>query len=109
MSVSSQNDEGADASNQASISADGNTVAYRSVAPNLVADDTNGVRDIFIYTIDSRETRRVSLSSTGIQADDSSLFPVLSASGRIIIFESNAGNLANSADNGYTDIFFMIL
>ncbi|MCF4165232.1 hypothetical protein L2U69_06215 [Zavarzinia compransoris] len=45
--------DGDDASFNSAISADGQHVAYRSVATNLVADDTNGTYDIFVADVPS--------------------------------------------------------
>ncbi|MCA1853909.1 MAG: hypothetical protein LC647_16405, partial [Beggiatoa sp.] len=54
-------------------------VAYESFASNLVAADTNDQRDIFARHLPGNTTTRVSLSSTGAQANDSSGSPDISA------------------------------
>ncbi len=48
---------------------------------------------------------RVSITSDGSQSDNSSFAPSLSADGRFVAFESNAGNLVPGDTNGTTDIF----
>ena len=39
-----------------SISADGDAVAFGTTASNLVAGDTNGVRDVFVHDRESGAT-----------------------------------------------------
>ena len=48
VSVASDGAQANGANSEASISADGGTIAFSSEASDLVADDTNGVRDIFV-------------------------------------------------------------
>jgi len=76
------------------ISADGRTVAYYSYAYNLVAGDTNGVDDVFVYDVPSGLTERVSVASNGSEGNGRSLYPSLSADGRLVAFHSWADNLA---------------
>src|SRR5699024_171816 len=52
-------------SHEASISADGSVVAFRSNASNLVADDTNGTSDIFVHDLNTGVVERVSLADDG--------------------------------------------
>lgn len=78
-----------------SISGDGRYVAFASNATNLVAGDTNGRSDVFVYDTKSHKTRRASLSSRGAQANLWSGFGGVSinASGRFVAFTSVASNL----------------
>jgi hypothetical protein len=50
-------------------------------------------------------TSRVSVSSTGAQADNHSLSSSISANGRRIAFVSDASNLVPGDTNGVTDVF----
>ncbi len=77
------------------ISGDGRYVVFASGAINLVANDTNGFRDVFLRDRLLGVTTRVSLSSTGAQGDGDSGNdrPVISADGNRIIFYSQAENL----------------
>ncbi|MEM7316929.1 MAG: hypothetical protein AAF497_27680, partial [Planctomycetota bacterium] len=88
-----------------SISGDGLKVAYVSLASNLVDDDTNGVADIFVVTPEDQQTVRVSVSSTGEQANGGSTNPVISRNGRFVVFHSEATNLVPGDTNGHSDIF----
>lgn len=76
------------------ISADGRFVTYYSSGTNLVADDTNNVNDIFVRDRVNAQTVRVSVSSSGIEADGDCHTAVISADGRIVAFVSAAKNLA---------------
>lgn len=87
------------------ISADGRYIAFESVASNLVAGDTNGYSDIFVRDMQNNVTRRVSISSAGIQGNNDSYGPVISDDGTVVAFESSATNLVSGDTNGASDIF----
>jgi Tol biopolymer transport system component len=87
------------------ISADGDFVAFESTATNLVLGDTNGDSDIFVRSRVPGTTQRVSISSVGVQADDGSFYPAISADGRYVAFQSAAPNLVAGDTNGVSDIF----
>jgi len=92
-----------------SLSSDSRFVAFRSFADNLVAGDTNGDvdpnkgADIFVHDRQTGETTRVSVSSTGMQANDRSYSPSLSSDGRFVTFQSYATNLVSGDTNGDVD------
>lgn len=77
-----------------SISGNGLHIAFHSGADNLVAGDTNGVFDVFVRDLHTRQTERVSVSSTGLQANAASQRPRISEDGRFVLFESAATNLS---------------
>jgi Tol biopolymer transport system component len=79
-------------SDQAQISDNGGTVVFRSADGNLVPGDGNAVADVFLWR-QGEPLRRVSVSSSGAQADGPSLLPRLSADGEWLVFVSDAGNL----------------
>lgn len=58
------------------MSADGRIVAFTSNADNLVPEDTNGARDVFVRDMLLNETTRVNISSTGDQANAASSIPI---------------------------------
>ena len=80
------------------ISSDGRFVAFVSEADNLVSRDTNGTPDVFVRDRLLGNTERVSVTSTGGQANGSSHGPAISADGRFVAFESDAQNLLPVAD-----------
>ncbi len=90
---------------EASISGDGRLVAFVSHDPNIVAGDSNDKRDVFVRDWQNNTTVRVSVSSTGEQADEGSTYPIISADGRYIVFLSGASNLVPDDTNNGPDLF----
>lgn len=105
VSVASDGSQGDGASTQASISSDGRFVVFRSAATNLVADDTNGVEDIFLRDLLAGTTVRVSLGGGGAEANGASSTPAVADGGRFVVFSSTATNLDASDSNGVQDVF----
>lgn len=104
----SVNSEGFEVDNDSwysAISADGRYVAFVSASDNLVENDTNGMRDIFIHDQNSGSTERVSLGANGEEGNGDSLNPRISADGRFVVFESQANNLVGGDGNNARDIF----
>jgi Tol biopolymer transport system component len=93
-------------SGEPAISADGRFIAFSSQARSLVAGDTNGTVDSFVHDQRTGETTRVSVSSTGAQAQGGgSKSPSISAHGRFVAFASKAINLVSPDFNGRPDIY----
>lgn len=106
------------ASDNLTFSGDNRVVAYvgfDSAAANLVAGDTNGVRDVFVIARDRAEgalsgaTRRVSVGRRGAQANGESRLPSLSgqsgARARCVVFESQATNLDRADRSPDWDVY----
>ena len=74
-----------------SISADGSFICFQSAASNLVASDTNGFSDIFLYERATQTVERVSVSETGVEGLENSSSPKISSDGRFIAFEGGEG------------------
>jgi Tol biopolymer transport system component len=87
------------------VSADGAFVAYASDASNLIAGDTNGATDIFVFQLATRVTTRASRSSTNAQLNGSSIHPSISSGGRYVAFSSLAINAVFGDTNDAEDIF----
>ncbi|MBI4769591.1 MAG: hypothetical protein HY784_04045 [Chloroflexi bacterium] len=104
-SVGYDGQQGNGASDSAAISANGRFVAFRSAANNLVSDDTNRVNDIFVRGLLAGTAVRVSVASDGSQGNGTSGSTSISASGRIIAFNSDADNLIPDDTNRTTDAF----
>lgn len=75
------------------ISRDGRFITFNSYAPNLVIGDTNNFIDMFVRDRKLETTERVSVSSDGAEGIYHSLPGVINASGRYVLFLSQAGNL----------------
>ncbi len=74
-SVSSTEEEGDRRSNAPSVSADGRYVAFESEARNLVSDDTNKKKDVFVRDRVLGTTTRISVASDGTEANGESGSP----------------------------------
>ena len=105
VSVDSWGVEGNKESRYSSISADGQIVAFMSVASNLVSSDTNGVYDVFVHDRSTGLTERVSVDSSGAQGNGESKYASISADGRFVAFQSYASNLVAGDRNRSYDIF----
>jgi Tol biopolymer transport system component len=88
-----------------SINGDGRYVAFSSYASNLVAGDTNGTSDVFVFDRATATTSRISVSANGVQGDDSSDLGSLSPDGRYAAFVSFASNLVDGDTNEALDVF----
>ncbi|MCK6448914.1 MAG: calcium-binding protein [Planctomycetes bacterium] len=87
------------------ISPDGRWVVFDSFATNLVANDTNGVQDVFLRDRMATLTSRVSATNTGGQANGESGRAALSDDGRYVAFSSLASNLIVGDTNATWDVF----
>lgn len=99
VSVSSTGGQANRYSREASISPDGRYVGFESLASNLVADDTNGTLDVFLHDLQTSETTRVSISSTGTEGNSYSFKPAISGGGRYVAFTSVATNFVAGETN----------
>ena len=109
---------------ETTISADGRFVVFESNATNLLGPggDTNGATDIFVHDRDwdggsampngvfdepgvGTRTFRVSVSSSGTQANGQSNNPSISADGRFVVFWGDASNLVPEDTNEVADTF----
>ncbi|MDP9330410.1 MAG: hypothetical protein M3P11_07230 [Actinomycetota bacterium] len=95
MSISSDGVQANGSSFSPSISADGNIVAFRSYATNLVPGDTEGNVDIFVHNIAAGVTTRVSQRISGVGANRDSGEPAVSGDGRSVAFSSDATDLVS--------------
>jgi Tol biopolymer transport system component len=100
ISVASNGQQGYGWSGEPAFSEDGRFVAFSSAAPNLVPNDTNGFGDIFVKDRQTGVVERVSVSSSGAQADSWSASPGISSDGRYVVFASEATNLTSLPAGG---------
>ncbi|HEX2908881.1 MAG TPA: hypothetical protein VHO69_18560 [Phototrophicaceae bacterium] len=100
VSVASDGTQANGASSVPLVSGDGRYVAFWSDASNLVADDTNGISDLFVHDRQTGQTTRVMVFS------DYGLYNLsLSANGHYLVFESYDPNLVPSDTNETSDVF----
>jgi len=78
---------------RAALSGDGRFVAFTSPSPDLVADDTNETVDAFLRDEASGTVERLSVSSTGAEANDHVFDLEISSDARYAVFYTYATNL----------------
>lgn len=105
VSASSAGSAGNEASWTPDISADGRFVVFTSGATNLVPDDDNDKRDIFVHDVDSGETVLATFAAEGRSTDGDSLAGAISGDGSTIAFYSDARNLLPPRLRVHGDIF----
>ncbi len=97
---------GSGVSDSPTISADGRFVIFRSAATNIVAGDTNGFPDLFVYDRMTGTNTLLTQSRFGSwPADQRSRAPVFSANGRMVLFQSWASDLSTGDFNQLGDLF----
>lgn len=112
ISLTDTQEEGYGGSFDPRISADGRYVVFVSSASNLLPDDNNEVNDIFVRDRVAKTTERVSISSSGEEANGYSYWPVISGDGTRVAYTSVASNLVagdsdtcHSIQGSCSDIF----
>lgn len=94
VSIDSSGNEGDDESVRPSISGDGTVIAFDSDAGNLVSDDSNGTRDVFLHDTSTGTTKRISVNpDTGAEDTQGSGYPDISEDGSTVTFSSEARTL----------------
>ncbi len=83
-----------------SVSLAGRKVAFDSDATNLVPGDTNRHTDVFVRDVVAATTIRVSLGTTGVQANNDSFYSAISFDGREVAFQSLADNVTSDTSPG---------
>lgn len=86
------------------VSGDGRFVVYGTDAANAVTGDTNGTWDVFVRDMQLGVTERISVTSTGAQANQRSDPGRITPDGRFVVFESDA-DLVPSDTNGQKDAY----
>lgn len=104
-SLNSAGVQGNAGSYSSSISDDGRFVAFESDASNLVGGDTNVFADVFVRDRQMGLTERVSVSSSGTEANNESRNACISGDGRWVAFDSKAFNLVAGDNNAAIDVF----
>jgi Tol biopolymer transport system component len=97
--------EGNGECHDASITADGRYVAFASGSSNLVQNDSNSMRDIFVHDRQTGTTVRASVDSNGGEGNDNSFRPAISADGSCVAFFSAVHTLVASDTNDVEDVF----
>jgi Tol biopolymer transport system component len=89
------------------VSDDGRLIAFSSEAPDLVANDTNGLRDVFVRDLLLGTNILISVDTNGMSPRAGySTLPAISADGRYVAFCSTADSLVTGDTNNCLDVFF---
>ena len=93
------------------LSEDGQRVVFYSFQSSLVASDSNGLWDIFVYDVPTNVMKRVSLSAgggernQGTESTSRSVAPAISGDGRWVAYTTTASNVVPNDTNGLQDVF----
>ncbi len=109
----SQNTDGTQsngASSNPQLSSDGRYIVFESAGSNLIANDTNGAVDIFLYDRVLDTLERVNLTIGNTQSAGSSYRPHISDDANRVVFESDAIDLVGAFNdtNASRDIFIRL-
>lgn len=87
------------------LSGDGNVVVFKSSADNLVTSDKNNAIDIFAVDRGAGTLERISVSTSGGDANAGSFLPAVTRDGHFVLFGSDASNLVYGDYNQLADMF----
>jgi Tol biopolymer transport system component len=86
------------------LAGNGEHVVFATAATNIVSGDINGVSDVFLRDLRDWSIRRISVTSSGQEANAASFNASVSESGRFVVFVTLASNLAPHDTNGTADV-----
>lgn len=104
-SVDANGSQAAGTSQLPAAAGDGTFVAFVSDAANLVPQDDNRSRDVFLRNRSTGEIVRASLSSSGGEGNLQSTSPAITPDGRYVVFASEASDLVDGDTNLSFDVF----
>jgi hypothetical protein len=105
VDVAGGNPDASTVPDKLSFSADGRYVVFDSHASDLVANDGNNAKDVFVRDLLTGVTNRVSVDAAGEDANDFSSVASISDDGRYVAFMSLASDLGPSDDGMFEDVF----
>lgn len=112
VSVATDGTEGDLDSSGGSISDDGRYVTFISNASNFDPNDSGIYADVFVRdrNVAARLTTRLTALPNGDEADADSSNALISGDGRVVAFDTDAGNLLSQPDdNVTTDVYARVL
>jgi len=105
VSIASDGSQGNFGSLFPAISANGRHVAFDSSASNLVPEDSNAAKDVFVHDRETNLTSLVSIAQDGSQGDGDSTIASISGDGSYVVFQSFANTLISNDNNGFSNVF----
>jgi hypothetical protein len=100
--VKSNGDSG---STYASLSADGNVVAFDSHGTNLDPLDRESGQDVYVKTLSTGQIAFVPVTSSGVKGNGVSWDAEVSADGRVVAFSATATNLVPGDKDSFPDAY----
>jgi Tol biopolymer transport system component len=94
----------ADQTSSATMTPDGDTIAFAS-SGQVLPSDTNGKIDIYVTKISSYSVRRASFTLSGGEPNGASREPSLSSDGNYVAYESTATNMTPGASGQFSRVF----
>ena len=85
---------------------DGRYVAFWSYSPSIVADDHNGLSDVFLYDATTGVTKLISRTDAGAPGNSGSSVAKISANGKYVVFNSSATDLAGGSNEGLGELVY---
>ncbi len=92
-------------SSSPALSADGRCLCFVSDASTLVAGDSNGKSDVFVFDRLLGTTELVSDAGAGVPGNGHAISASISQDGRFVAFSSAASNLVAGDTNSRVDVF----
>lgn len=90
------------------ISTNGRYVTFSSYATNLIPDDTNNERDVFLKDVQTGEIKLVTSTQSGEQIEFiGSAFSAPTSDGRYVVFESGSAELPNGSGLWHEEYLFL--
>jgi len=105
VSIASDGSQGNSGSLFPAISANGRHVVFDSSASNLVSEDSNEVKDVFVHDRETGLTALVSIAIDGSQGDGDSTIASISGDGSYVVFQSFANTLISNDNDGFSNVF----
>ncbi|MDQ2985992.1 MAG: calcium-binding protein [Armatimonadota bacterium] len=107
VSLSSTNVQATQECQNPAISYDGRFVAFETASDNMIQNDTNGGRDVFLRDTIANQTTRVSVGTGGIESNwaEDSFYPSMDSTGRFVSFHTSATNFSPEDPDSHLDVY----
>lgn len=105
ISVTAAGTQGDGESRDASISTDGQFIAFTSLSSNFATGDGTGSADVFLKNMATGALTLLSRTAAGTPGFGQSVNPAISAAGNVVAFASTAPDLVSPDGNFAQDVF----
>ncbi len=80
-------------------------ILFETIGGNLIATDSNGEHDVYLYSVVGNSIMRVSENLDGSEFDGGSQASSISGDGRYVLFRSFATNVVGGDQNGFRSLY----